>query len=98
MRDGLGYSSPPRLGDRSRSGALTWAVPTNLAFAGLLLCVLGLVMLFAREVSLFRLTTFDRDFTGLRCGMSLDNPDWRTGSACHGAVNHHRSILAQHPH
>jgi hypothetical protein len=28
-----------------------------------------------------------RDFTGLVCGTPLDNPDGRTGTACHSAVN-----------
>ena len=87
MRGGLESSSPGRLGDRSRSGALTRGVPVILAVAGLSLLVLGLVMLFAWEISLFRFSTFDGDFTGLRCAAPLDNPGWRTGSPCHGAVN-----------
>lgn len=68
---------------RSRYRAL-WAL---IALAGSACLVLGVVMLLSWEISLFRATTFDRDFAGARCGTPLDNPGWRVGSACHGAVN-----------
>ena len=51
------------------------------------LVTLGLLMLFVWEISLFRFTTFDRDFTDASCGSPLNNPGWTTGSPCHGAVN-----------
>lgn len=87
MRGALESSSPGRLGDLSRSQALTRVVPAILAVAGLLLLVLGFEMLFSWEISMFRFSNSDRDFGGLRCGAPLDNPGWRTGSPCHGAVN-----------
>jgi len=58
-----------------------------VGLAGIGLLSLGLLMLFELEISLFRSTTFDRDFTGAVCGTPLDNPGWTTGSPCHGAVN-----------
>jgi len=54
---------------------------------GLVVLFVGVMLLTAWEVEKFRATTFDRDFTGLVCGVPLDNPGWETGSACHGAVN-----------
>lgn len=55
--------------------------------AGLAALSLGVLLLTTWEVSLFRFTTFERDFSGLECGTPLDNPGWTTGSPCHGAVN-----------
>lgn len=54
---------------------------------GLAALLAGVVLLTSWEVELFHATTFDRDFTGLVCGVPLDNPGWETGSPCHGAVN-----------
>lgn len=58
-----------------------------LALAAIVMVALGLLTLFGWEIAFFRLTTFDRDFTGSTCGSPLDNPGWPTGSPCHGAVN-----------
>jgi hypothetical protein len=54
--------------------------------AGAVLIGVG-VLLLTVEVSLFRATTQDFDFTGLTCGTPLDHPSWKTGEPCHGAVN-----------
>jgi hypothetical protein len=74
MRGALRPSAPGRLGDLSRSEALTRVVPAILAVAGLLLLVLGFVMLSSWEISLFRFSSFDRDFSGSmtgRCGIPV---------------------------
>ena len=54
---------------------------------GLVVLFVGVMLLSSWEVEQFRATTFNRDFTGLVCGVPLDNPGWETGSPCHGAVN-----------
>ena len=54
----------------------------------------GVMLLSYWEVEQFRATTFDRDFTGLVCGVPLDNPGWETGSPCHGAVNRQTGVGA----
>ncbi len=54
---------------------------------GLVVLFVGVMLLTTWEVEQFRATTFDRDFTGLVCGVPLNNPGWQTGSPCHGAVN-----------
>lgn len=54
---------------------------------GLVVLFVGVMLMTNWEVEQFRATTFDRDFTGLVCGVPLSNPGWQTGSPCHGAVN-----------
>lgn len=63
-----------------------------LAVLGVLLVMIGIGLMTAWEIELFRATTFDRDFTGLVCGTPLDNPGWATGSPCHGAVSRQTGI------
>jgi predicted MFS family arabinose efflux permease len=58
-----------------------------LGAGGVALLVLGVALLAFWEVALFRITTFDHNFTGATCGTPLNNPGWATGSPCHGAVN-----------
>jgi hypothetical protein len=50
------------------------------------------VLLLTQEVTLFRFTTQDHDFTGLTCGTPLDNPGWEVGSPCDGAVSRQRMV------
>lgn len=69
---------------RSKHRDLRWAL---IGLAGSTCLVLGVLMLVSWEIPLFRATTFDRDVAGTRCGTPLDNPGWRVGTACHGAVN-----------
>lgn len=58
-----------------------------LGLVGMGCLVVGVLMLVSWEVSFFRVTTIDREFGGVACGVPLDNPGWRVGSPCHGAVN-----------
>ena len=62
-----------------------------LAAAGLALVLIG-VLLLAVEVTLFRWTTQDHDFSGLTCGTPLDNPGWDRGEPCDGAVNRQTAV------
>ena len=57
-----------------------------VAAVGAISLALG-VLLLTQEVTLFRFTTQDHDFTGLTCGTPLDNPGWEVGSPCDGAVS-----------
>jgi hypothetical protein len=65
---------------------------TLIGLAGSTCLVVGVLMLVSWEIPLFRATTFERDFAGARCGTPLDNPGWRVGSACHGAVNRQTAV------
>ncbi len=58
---------------------------------GVIALALG-VLLLTHEVTLFRFTTQDHDFTGLTCGTPLDNPGWEVGSPCDGAVSRQRIV------
>ncbi len=60
-----------------------------VAAVGAISLALG-VLLLTQEVTLFRFTTQDHDFTGLTCGTPLDNPGWEVGSPCDGAVSRQR--------
>jgi hypothetical protein len=62
-----------------------------MAALGVVLLVLG-VLLLTVEVELFRWTTQDHDFSGLRCGTPLDHPDWARGEPCDGAVNRQTAV------
>lgn len=59
---------------------------------GVAMLFVGVMLLTTWEVEQFRATTFDRDFTGLVCGVPFDNPGWETGNPCHGAVNRQTGI------
>ena len=54
--------------------------------------LVGVMLLTTWEVEQFRASTFDHDFTGLVCGVPLDNPGWETGTPCHGAMNRQTAI------
>jgi hypothetical protein len=62
-----------------------------LAAAGLALVLIGALLL-SVEVTLFRWTTQDHDFTGLTCGSPLDHPAWDRGEPCDGAVNRQTAV------
>ena len=64
-----------------------------MAAAGIALVALSVVLLTV-EVSLFRWTTQDQDFTGLTCGTPLDHPSWNRGEPCDGAVNRQTAVAA----
>lgn len=59
---------------------------------GVLALVGGFLVMTTWEIGWVRTTTFDRDFTGLVCGVPFDNPGWETGSPCHGAVNRQTAL------
>jgi hypothetical protein len=65
---------------------------TVLGLLGVVLAIAG-VALFNDEVALLRLGT-DGELRGATCGAPLDNPGWRTGSSCHGAVNRQTALAA----
>jgi hypothetical protein len=62
-----------------------------MAAAGLTLLGFGVVLL-GVELSVFRWTTQDLDFTGLTCGTPLDHPNWKRGEPCHGAINRQTAV------
>lgn len=64
----------------------------GLSVFGVVALAAGLLLLTIWEVPVFRFTTFERDFSGLECGVPLDNPGWVTGSPCHGAVNRQTAV------
>ncbi len=61
-----------------------------LGVLGVVLVGLSLPLL-TTEVRLFR-NPGEFDFGSLTCGAPLDNPGWRTGSPCHGAVNRQTAV------
>jgi hypothetical protein len=54
---------------------------------GVVLIALAIGILTVWELTFFRLTTIDHDFTDLVCGSPWNNPGWETGTPCHGTVN-----------
>jgi hypothetical protein len=57
---------------------------------GVALLIVGIALLMT-EVALLRFFD-DSEFSGVECGGPLNNPGWRTGSPCHGAVNRQTAI------
>lgn len=53
------------------------------------MAVLGVVAL---TCGYLLLTTWEATEAGLNCGSPLDNPGWRTGVPCHGAVNRQTAV------
>jgi hypothetical protein len=82
---------PPRTqamaAERGRRSLVAIGMPL-----GLFLLIVGVVLLTTWEVELFRASTFGHDFSGLVCGVPLDNPGWETGSPCHGALNRQAGV------
>ena len=64
-----------------------------MAAAGVAFLVVGTLLLNV-EVSVFRWTTQDHDFSGLTCGSPLDHPAWERGQPCDGAVNRQTAVAA----